>query len=1083
MGRLHNKLALARVTTLAVALMGVYGTASADTYTWSVEVKDGSKPTFTDDTFVPPSGKNQRGVLSTGTSTVTLDNVAVTTNAGGSWGAHGVEAFGAGSTLNVIGGTISATGKYSNGIQAQDGGVVIGNGVTITTNGEDSYAFGAEAGGGGIVNLTGGSIGVNGVVAAGARAYTGFVGSSLVEKAEKGKLVLDGTAINVSGSGSIGLMAGDTDGAKHGTAGEITYKNGTVTATGAGSVAARVLYGSTLNLENATLTSSAGNGIVADGSGSTVNAINSSISVAGSAAHGVSVYGGGTVTMQGGSIATTGEGASAAFVKDSGTVILSGTSLSSTGATLASNFTQNGQAQTFTLGSGTSVLGNNGELLRVTRGGEDHDTGTVLLNLESGSFAQGNVYDMAGTRRVSVVKSGNAQWAGLVVDGSTQQIASNTPPPSNYTTPEAVVVTGTAPVTFTGTTSMGAFSGASGGSSTFAGPSTIIREVIGAPGSSTTFNGAANIGSVTGGTGSTVAFSGPTTIGGSVGGNDSTFAFSRTGSTSITGSLSLSGSSQVTGGTIDNPVTVGGDATVGAGSILGGNLAVAGALGGSGGTLAPGNSIGRQEYGSSAGFTGNYMVEVNSAGKSDLIVINSGNFDLANIGLTVGQENGNGGYVLNQDYTIVQTPGGQVVNTFNGRPELDSSFAGTLVKLDPVKYGAKDVKISLSVDDSAAKAKRAGLSGNQNATLDGVLSVAGKNTTADAALLSTDTGAALNQLSGEAHASTSSALLAAGGLVQRTLAQRMRGNLGAGMTAGAPTAQAGGAPVAGSMPQSAALPLWAQVVGNWNTLSDDGNAAKVRSDVGGVFVGGDTAVGSGWRVGGALGFTDGRINVDDRSSRTKVRSYTAALYGGNSWAAGKGSVNFLAGAAYTRNNLDSRRSVSLAGGQTLTADYHANSTQLFTELGYALPVGAASVIEPYAGLAWMSQRAQGFSESGGSAALRGSSQTDTVTTFTLGLRGKTMLDLSAGKQVTLFGGLGWRHASGDVTASRNVAFIQGNGASFQVSGAPIAKNAALVDAGVEASVGRNAALGLSYNGQYGNGNTNHVGSLYLKMRF
>src|SRR3546814_10034980 len=109
----------------------------------------------------------------------------------------------------------------------------------------------------------------------------------------------------------------------------------------------------------------------------------------------------------------------------------------------------------------------------------------------------------------------------------------------------------------------------------------------------------------------------------------------------------------------------------------------------------------------------------------------------------------------------------------------------------------------------------------------------------------------------------------------------MRANLGAGMQAGAPTAQASGA-VAGSMPTSGAYPLWAQVVGSWNELDDGGNAAKVKSDTAGLFIGADTAVGQGWRVGAALGFTDGEVKVNDRNSKSDVTSYTAALYGGNS---------------------------------------------------------------------------------------------------------------------------------------------------------------------------------------------------------
>src|SRR5690606_3067591 len=108
-------------------------------------------------------------------------------------------------------------------------------------------------------------------------------------------------------------------------------------------------------------------------------------------------------------------------------------------------------------------------------------------------------------------------------------------------------------------------------------------------------------------------------------------------------------------------------------------------------------------------------------------------------------------------------------------------------------------------------------------------------------------------------------------------------------------------------------------------------------------------------------------------------------------------------------------------------------------------------------------------------------QKDDVTTFTLGLRGKTALSVGA-HTAQLFAGLGWRHASGDVNPGRQVSFVQGGGASFNVAGAPIAKNAAVLDLGVEMSVGRNTALGLGYSGQYGDDNTDHSGQLYLRAR-
>ncbi|CAM5336837.1 hypothetical protein [Eoetvoesiella caeni] len=174
MSSLNKKLAVVRVTTLAAVLMGVYGTAAAAPgYSWIEYLNDVGEYTINGGSIITTGGPNKRGVLSTGASTVTLNGVTISTDADGSWGAHGAGANGSNSTLNILGGTITTNGQYSNGIQAENGGTVTGNGVGITATGGSSYTFGVEAGDGGKVDLVGGSINVSGVVAAGARAYTG----------------------------------------------------------------------------------------------------------------------------------------------------------------------------------------------------------------------------------------------------------------------------------------------------------------------------------------------------------------------------------------------------------------------------------------------------------------------------------------------------------------------------------------------------------------------------------------------------------------------------------------------------------------------------------------------------------------------------------------------------------------------------------------------------------------------------------------------------------------------------------------------------------------------------------------------
>src|SRR5690606_19386009 len=146
------------------------------------------------------------------------------------------------------------------------------------------------------------------------------------------------------------------------------------------------------------------------------------------------------------------------------------------------------------------------------------------------------------------------------------------------------------------------------------------------------------------------------------------------------------------------------------------------------------------------------------------------------------------------------------------------------------------------------------------------------------------------------------------------------------------------------------------------------------------------------------------------------------------------------------------------------------------------PIGESSTLEPYVSFSWLNQSAKSFTEKGGSAALRGKSQSDDITTFTLGLRGETEFETgrNAGK---LFAGLGWRHASGDVDPRRRLSFVEGGGTSFAVRGAPIDKNAAVLDLGLELAVGNNTSFGLGYSGQYGDDNSDHSGMLFLRTRF
>jgi len=538
--------------------------------------------------------------------------------------------------------------------------------------------------------------------------------------------------------------------------------------------------------------------------------------------------------------------------------------------------------------------------------------------------------------------------------------------------------------------------------------------------------------------------------------------------------LNLVGDNAVSkGGTIDNPIIATSDVNVSNAAVFGGNWKIGGTLNVSNNSFVrPGNSIGVVTVNQINWGVGTvYDAEINAAGQSDRIDVTGGGADLSKTALRVSQENGTGGYRLNYDYTVL-TAAGAIT------PFLSTAYTGTeIVKLTPV-YGANAVAVRLTVDEK--KVEELPLTENQQEVVDNTLPSVGTNPAVDDAYQNPEPAKAFDQLSGEVHASTRSALIASASLLPNTISQRLRGNLDNGMAAGAPTASTA-ATTSSALPGSA-RPVWGQVVGNWQRMDGKNGSARLEQDLYGLYLGGDTLVRGGWRVGGVFGYTDGSVRVRDRQSRADVDSYSLGIYGGNSWKLGVGSLNAMVGAGYTWHDVDTRRSVSLGGGQELKAGYDASTAQVFGELGYAIPVNSRVTVEPYAGVAYLNQHTQGFRENGGSAALRGASGNEDVTTTTLGLRSKTQVQVGPA-DVALQAGLGWRHAFGGLTPKAQLSLIEGGAGAFRVAGAPIAKDAAVVDLGAEVAVSRNTALGLSYSGQFGNGNRDNAGGLYLRVAF
>jgi len=547
--------------------------------------------------------------------------------------------------------------------------------------------------------------------------------------------------------------------------------------------------------------------------------------------------------------------------------------------------------------------------------------------------------------------------------------------------------------------------------------------------------------------------------GGAISGSG-TVAFDGAGQIALTGdSSSFAGLSQVSGTTLVVNDALGGSAWIGNGGRLQGSGTVGSGTGSmvtlaAGSTLAPGNSIGTLTVDGDLTMNSGarYEVEVAPGGKqSDQIkvtgsaTLNGG--AVAHVGMT-------GTYDPAATYTILSADGG-VNGSFD---KVTSDFAF----LDPsLAYSGNDVTLSLTRNDIGFA--EAGKTRNQIATAHGLESFDNGNMLYDAVVQLDQATArtAFDQLSGEIHASVVTGLIEDSRHIRNLANDRLRSGFG---DDGNPVAAPSG------------LAFWGTGFGSWGSTDANSNVAALDRSTGGFIGGADTMVTDAWRLGLLAGYSHSSLNVDDRASSASSDNYHVGLYGGTQWQA----LSFRSGLAYTWSDIKTNRAVGFTGfSDKLQANYDAGTFQAFSELGYRMDMPVAR-LEPFVNLAHVAVKTDGYEENGGAAALASSSRTTDTTLTTLGLRADS--DLGIGDlQINLAGMLGWRHAYGDTTPTATHVFAGSEG--FTIAGNPLAKDAAVVEAGVNVDIKPGATLAISYRGQFGDGAQDHGFSAKLGVSF
>ncbi len=445
----------------------------------------------------------------------------------------------------------------------------------------------------------------------------------------------------------------------------------------------------------------------------------------------------------------------------------------------------------------------------------------------------------------------------------------------------------------------------------------------------------------------------------------------------------------------------------------------------------------------------------------------------------------NGNYGPSSTYTILSAAHG-LSGTFDGTTSNLAFLAPSL------GYDANNVYLTLALNGTMFQ--DIAVTRNQRAVA-GSLAGLPTNNPIYTALLSLDAASArhaFDSLSGEIHASAKSVMLDDSRYLRDAVTDRLRQaspSASSPMAALNASAAACKSALASDLAASAAsaacnstaqrvTSVWGQTYGSQGRLGSDGNAASVERSSTGFIVGADTALNETWRIGVASGVSSSAFDTSENNASSTIDSYHVALYGG----AQLDAVALRMGTAYSWNRVEVNRSVNVGGfSGSPSANYGAGTAQVFGEAGYATALGPVA-IEPFAGMAYVALHTNGFAEDGGAAALTGDDDTQNLAYSTLGVRAATRFELNSRTSLMPRAMVGWRHAFGAISPAARMAFT-GSPTTFSIAGVPLARDSAVLELGVDISMGKSATLGFSYAGQYGSGYRDNAiqGSLLWKF--
>lgn len=272
---------------------------------------------------------------------------------------------------------------------------------------------------------------------------------------------------------------------------------------------------------------------------------------------------------------------------------------------------------------------------------------------------------------------------------------------------------------------------------------------------------------------------------------------------------------------------------------------------------------------------------------------------------------------------------------------------------------------------------------------------------------------------------------------------------------------------------------WGEVFGVTADQDKRSSIDGYEAETYGLALGGDKELNEKLVVGLALSYADTSVDGKGavKNNTTDIDSYGLTLYGTQ-----KLNNNFYVDGSlgYTFHDFDSKRVVTVgAVNQTLKADFDGNEYIAKIGAGRNFATGCCSdlIITPFADLRYSHLDLDGYTENGGTAALKVDDESVDSLKSSLGVKFAAEL-----KGFTPEFRAAWVHEFGDVEAESTSTYATG-GAKFKTKGLEVDRDAALIGASVDFAEVKGWELSVNYDGEFKSDYDSHTGSVKAKYNF